>query len=106
MDRKTQLLVEKVSSSLKKSGIDLKGIYFFGSRSKDLQLEGSDYDMAIILKTSVTQAIKDIIRSDIYDIMLTYDVVIDSHIYSESDIQNPQTPFREVIKSEGIFYAG
>lgn len=103
MDTKT--LIEEVRNSLKKSDVGLKGIYLFGSRSRDKQQSDSDYDLAIILKTSVTQAIKDLIRSVIYDIMLAHDVVIDSHIYSESDIQNPQTPFREVIKSEGIFYA-
>lgn len=106
MDRKTQLLIEEVSNALKASGVALMGIYLFGSRSKDLQQRGSDYDMAIILKTTVSQTIKDSIRSIIYDIMLKYDVVIDSHIYSEKDINNPQTPFREVIRNEGIFYAG
>jgi predicted nucleotidyltransferase len=82
------------------------GIYLFGSRSKKKQHSESDYDLAIILKSVVSQSIKDSIRSVIYDIMLKYDVVIDSHIYSESDIVNPQTPFGEIIKNEGIFYAG
>jgi predicted nucleotidyltransferase len=104
MDTKT--LIEEVRNSLKESGVDLKGIYLFGSRSKDKQHRDSDYDLAIILKSAVSQSIKDSIRSVIYDIMLKYDVVIDSHIYSEKDILNPQTPFREIIKSEGIFYAG
>lgn len=104
MDAKT--LIEEVRNSLKESGIDLKGIYLFGSRSKDKQPRDSDYDLAIILKSTVSQSIKDSIRSVIYDIMLKYDIVIDSHIYSEKDIVNPQTPFREIIKSEGIFYAG
>lgn len=104
MDTKT--LIEEVRNSLKESGVDLKGIYLFGSRSKDKQHRDSDYDLAIILKSAVSQSIKDSIRSVIYDIMLKYDVVIDSHIYSEKDIVNPQTPFREIIKNEGIFYAG
>lgn len=102
----TKSLIEEVRNSLKESGINLMGIYLFGSRSKEKQHSESDYDLAIILKSAVSQSIKDSIRSVIYDIMLKYDVVIDSHIYSESDIVNPQTPFREIIKNEGIFYAG
>jgi predicted nucleotidyltransferase len=106
MDKITQSLIEEVRDSLRESGIALAGIYLFGSRSKDIQQRDSDYDVAIILKTSVSQTIKDSIRSILYNIMLKHDIVIDSHIYSEKDIINPQTPFREVIRNEGIFYAG
>ena len=102
----TKTIIEEVRNSLKESGIALKGIYLFGSRAKNLQDKNSDYDVAVILKTPVNQAIKDEIRSVIYDIMLKHDVVIDSHIYAESDIINPATPFRNVIRTEGIFYAG
>jgi predicted nucleotidyltransferase len=98
-------IIEVVKKVLVKSGIPLKGIYFFGSRSKNTQAKHSDYDIAVILKTQVSQNIKDQIRSVIYDIMLDYDIVIDSHIFSERDINNPATPFRESIKTEGIFYA-
>ncbi len=103
---KTKTIIEEVRNSLKEFGIALKGIYLFGSRAKNYQDAESDYDIAVILKTPVNQVTKDEIRSVIYDIMLKYDVVIDSHIYAEPDIINPATPFRNIIKSEGIFYAG
>ena len=106
MNKKTQILIDEARENLKISGIDLKGIYLFGSRSKDIQETDSDYDVSIVIKSKVTQETKDFIRSIIYDIMLKHDVVIDSHIYSEKDISDPETPFREVIKNEGIFYAG
>jgi len=106
MDTKTKIIIEEVRKSLNESKFSLKGIYLFGSRSKNLQEKDSDYDIAVILKTSVNQAAKDKVRSIIYDVMLKYDVVIDSHIYSAQDIDNPVTPFREVIRNEGIYYAG
>lgn len=106
MDKKTQNILEELRDSLNKAGFAVAGIYLFGSRSKDLHKHDSDYDVAIILKNSVNQATKDSIRSITYDIMLKHDVLIDSHIYTENDIVNPQTPFREVIRDEGIFYAG
>lgn len=106
MDKKTLILIKEVRENLKNSGIDLQGIYLFGSRSKGIQETDSDYDVAIVIKSKVTHETKDFVRSIVYDIMLKHDVVIDSHIYSEKDISDPQTPFREVIKNEGIFYAG
>jgi len=102
----TKTIIEEVRKSLREAGISLKGLYLFGSRARNLQYKDSDYDIAVILKTPVNQVTKDEIRSVIYDIMLKYDVVIDSHIYAEPDIINPATPFRKIIKSEGIFYAG
>ena len=104
MKNETKKIIEEMRKSLRESGIPLKGIYLFGSRAKDSQSENSDYDIAVILKTPVSGEIKDAVRSLAYDIMLKYDVVIDSHVYYESDIEMPATPFREAIRAGGIFY--
>lgn len=105
MDNDSKKIIKEVRKSLIESKISLKGIYFFGSRSKNIHTMDSDYDIAVVLKTPVSQKLKDEIRSVIYDIMLKYEVVIDSYIFSEDDINNPATPFRETIKTEGMFYA-
>ena len=105
MNKETKTIIEEVRKSLKESAIPLKGIYLFGSRAKNSQTKDSDYDIAVILKIPVSQLIKDSVRSFVYDVMLKYDVVIDSHVYSENDITDPTTPFREKIRTEGIFYA-
>lgn len=105
MDKNTLIIIEDVTNALKESGIALAGLYLFGSRSINIYEPESDYDIAVVLKTSTTPSIKDMIRSIIYDVMLKHDVVIDSHIYSDIEIMEPSTPFREMIRNEGIYYA-
>lgn len=105
MNIESKIIIEEVSKSLVKAGIPLKGLYFFGSRAKELQTKESDYDIAVIIKLPVNHKIKDKVRSFVYEIMLEHNVVIDTHIYSESEIDKPVTPFREAIRNEGVFYA-
>jgi len=105
MNTGSKIIIEKVSKSLVKAGVPLKGLYFFGSRAKELQTKESDYDIAVIIKLPVSRKIKDEVRSVVYEIMLEHDVVIDTHIYSESEIDKPATPFREAIRKEGVYYA-
>lgn len=105
MDKNTLVIIEDVTRALKNSGVALTGLYLFGSRSIKIHEPESDYDIAVVLKTSTTPSVKDMIRSIIYDVMLKHDIVIDSHIYSENEITEPSTPFREMIRNEGIYYA-
>lgn len=105
MSEKDNILLAEISNQLKKSGFDLVGIYFFGSRAKNTFNEDSDYDIAIILKEEVDWRVKDKVRGVIYDIMLEHDIIIDSHIYTEKEIEMSETPIRESIKLNGIYYA-
>lgn len=105
MSEKDNILIAEISKQLKKGGFDLVGIYFFGSRTKHTFNEYSDYDIAIILKEKVDWRVKEKIQSVIYDIMLEHDIIIDSHIYTKSEIESPITPFRESILIDGIYYA-
>ena len=106
MSEKDNKILSRISYQIKKAGLQLEGIYFFGSRTKNMHIESSDYDVAIILNEAVDWKVKDKVREIIYDIMLKYDVVIDSHIYTEKEIELSSTPFRQAIKSNGIYYAG
>lgn len=106
MSEKDNILLSEISSQIKKAGLRLKGIYLFGSRAINKHNESSDYDVAIILNEKVDWKLKDKVREVIYDIMLNYDVVIDSHIYTEKEIELSVTPLRQTIKSSGIYYAG
>lgn len=106
MNEKDNILLSEISSQIKKAGLQLNGIYLFGSRAVNKHNETSDYDVAIILNEKIDWKLKDKVREVIYDIMLNYDIVIDSHIYTKMDIDFPTTPLRETIKSLGIYYAG
>lgn len=97
-------IINEVRETLKRNYTSFKGVYFFGSRVNDDYNEFSDYDLALIFEEEITWQFKDEIRNLIYDVMLNFDVVIDSHIFSKEQITNPTTPFRKNIKSEGLYY--
>lgn len=105
MSEKDNILLARILDQLKKTGLDVVGLYLFGSRANNTFKDDSDYDVAIILNEKVDWKLKDKVREVIYDIMLENDIVIDSHIYSKEEIELSITPLRESIKSTGIFYA-
>lgn len=104
MKDKSEIIVNKIRLLLKQKVHSFRGLYFFGSRAKQVQQKYSDYDIAVILDEDITWQRKDEVRNLVYDIMLEYDIIIDIHVYSVKEFINPSTPFRSSIKSEGIFY--
>lgn len=105
MSEQDNILLTKITRQLKNSSFNIVGIYLFGSRARSTFNKDSDYDIAVILSEKIDWKVKDRIQSIIYDIMLEYDIVIDSHIYTKSEIESAKTPFRESIIKEGIYYA-
>ncbi len=96
--------IVKLIADMKQRYPDFKGIYLFGSYARGDFKEDSDYDMALIFERSIDRKFKDSIRLRIMDYEIENQIIIDSHIYNYNDIQNPITPFREKVKSEGIYY--
>jgi len=104
MKNKSEIIITKIRELLKREVPTFKGLYFFGSRTKSEQTKDSDYDIAVLLDENITWKRKDEIRNLVYDIMLNDDIIIDIHVYSTKDFAEPSTPFRNSIKSEGIYY--
>ena len=100
----TEILIRELITDLKSKYLDFKGIYFFGSRIAKKYSEESDLDLPFTFGRNINRKFKDEIRSLVYDYDLKYDIVIDSHIYNYRDILNPITPFRNNVKTLGIFY--
>ncbi len=97
-------LVTEITTALKVHYPEFKGVYFFGSQSRGNSTTNSDWDFAIVFDRKIDWKFKDEIRGILYDIMLKNNVVIDSHIYSTSEILHPRTPFCEIVLKEGVFY--
>ena len=97
-------LIDAIKNILKDKFPSLKGIYFFGSRSKSTAVEGSDYDLAIIFDEKVDWRFRDEIIKSIYNFMVENDIVLDLHIYSEKDFYTLNTPFKVKIKQEGVYF--
>jgi len=98
------ILISELKEGLNIKYKDFKGIFFFGSRSRDNFSEESDLDLVLTFARVIDRDFKNEIRDYVYDYSLKYNVVIDSHIYNLNDILNPITPFRDVVKNQGIFY--
>ena len=99
------MLIAELRNVLKSRFNDFRGLYFFGSQKKNIATAVSDWDFAIVFDRTIDWKFKDEVRDILYDMMLKYNIVIDSHIYSVSELRNPKTPFRESVSRDGIFYA-
>lgn len=70
-------------------GSEIKDVVLFGSRAKGDSTVNSDYDILIILnKKDYNWKYKYLINEVIYDIELENDIIIDSHILSEHEVNN------------------
>ncbi len=100
-----EIVIKEISKTLRETYADFEGIYFFGSHADGTANIFSDYDIVIIFSRQVDRKFKDEIRKIVYAAELKYEILIDSHIYSHNEILEPITPFRENVKTRGIFYA-
>jgi predicted nucleotidyltransferase len=100
----TDILISELKEGLNSRYKDFTGIYFFGSRSRENFSDESDLDLVLTFERNIDRDFKNEVRDFVYDYALKYNVVIDSHIYNLNEILNPITPFRYVVRNEGIFY--
>ena len=104
-DRIIEEIINKLNMQLKKSYTDFKGLYFYGSRAAGKGAEDSDYDIVFMFeRKKIDRSLKDEIINLVYDYELENDIIIDVRVYTFQSIQNPNTPFRLNVKTEGVFY--
>jgi uncharacterized protein len=63
-------------------------VVLFGSQAKNKEKKDSDYDILIITADIFTWQERDDIRDICYEISLENDILIDSKIISQTDIEN------------------
>ena len=67
----------------------IKDVVLFGSQQYKT-MPGSDYDILILVKPVPDWKLKKSISDYCYDIELKYDIILDTHILSESELQKPR----------------
>jgi predicted nucleotidyltransferase len=96
-------ILKDLKSHLKKYfGNDIKDVILFGSRISDAAGIDSDYDFLIILQEKPDWKKKRIISDLCYDIDLRYNIITDTHVLAESEINSlrgKQPIFQNALKS-------
>lgn len=85
-------------------GERFKGLWFFGSQARGDAKEGSDIDVLLVFEQKPTWREKNSILDGVADFEISAGLVIDAKIYSENELKNEWTPFRQIVQQEGAFY--
>ncbi len=105
MNTTIEKIINELRNHLKNEYPDFKGLYFYGSRARGEGTIDSDYDIVFLFeRKKIDRSLKDEMISLVYDFELDYDIIINSRVYSFHSIQDPTTPYRFNVKTEGIFY--
>jgi predicted nucleotidyltransferase len=101
----SEILTELKNHLVSNLGSDIKDIILFGSQATGNSNTYSDYDVLIILNKDYNGNDESLILDLCYDIDLKYNILLDVHLLSNSDItsiRGKQTIFTNAIKS-GIY---
>jgi predicted nucleotidyltransferase len=80
-------------------------VILYGSRVKGSSGPDSDYDIFILVDSSLTRELEDRISFAIYDLEYEADVILSVHIYEKSFFQSPLgrvMPLFNNVRTEGI----
>lgn len=101
----SEILKDLKNHLAKNLGDSVKDVILFGSQSTGKSMEFSDYDILIILENDYSGEDENRILDLCYDIDLKYDILLDVHILSKSElnsIRGRQPVFLKALKS-GIY---
>ena len=98
----TKILIDLKNHLIKNYGESVKDVILFGSRARGDSKEYSDYDVLIVLKDNYSGQDENQILDLCYDIDLKYNILLDVHIISSSElntIRGSQPVFVNALKS-------
>ncbi|MFP4527757.1 MAG: nucleotidyltransferase domain-containing protein [Candidatus Kapaibacterium sp.] len=101
MNRNYQILANLKNYLRRNFGKCVADVILFGSRARNDSDEFSDYDVLIILDSNYSTSDENRILDLCYDIDLKYDILLDVHILSVSEIDSlrgRQPIFQNAIK--------
>lgn len=86
MKNKKKILSDLKLSLIKVFGNNIKDVILFGSQAYGDEKPDSDYDILIILKEKADWKYRRLISDICYEVELKYDIIIDSHILTETEL--------------------
>ncbi len=87
MDTNHQILSDLKNYLLLHLGEEIKDVILFGSRITTDYTVDSDYDVLIIVNRSYDNKYEETVYNLCYDLDLKYDILIDPHILSTSELK-------------------
>jgi len=101
--RKIQKIIDELIKLIKEQFPDLKGLYLYGSQVKGTAHKDSDIDLVAIFEETSREKLFEICGI-LSDLEYKYDVYIDLHPYTETDLErNPYYHYE--VTNKGIYYA-
>ncbi len=97
-------VIKELNTALKIRYEDFEGISFYGSRTRDDYTLDSDFDIVVLFSSILDWRKENDVLDLIYEFELKYDIVIDVKVYRSDEIKKQNTPFRETVYRQGIFY--
>lgn len=89
-EKKYQILSELKNLLSSKLKGNLKDVILFGSQLKDTKSSDSDYDVLILLNKTADWKLEREISDICYEIDLKYEIITDTHILSNDDLNSPR----------------
>ena len=87
MDNRTKILHDLKAHLQSKLSEDIKEVILFGSQASSVSSKNdSDYDIVILLKSKPDWKMKRMISDLCYDIDLKYNIITDTHVLSEKEL--------------------
>ncbi len=96
-------IVSKLNILILNESKKYNGLYFFGSRLKNVNNKDSDYDIVALFKQKLNEEEKDRIYRIIGNMEYQYNIFIDIKLLNENDFSKNYFFYNEVINS-GVYY--
>lgn len=103
-EREMAAVRDLVDRLRRRLGDRLVEVHLYGSKARRTDTPGSDVDLLVVVAHH-TVDVRDEVFTDVSDVMLEYDVVLDAHIADRrqlADLESLGAPYAAAIRSEGV----
>lgn len=101
--RKVIKIIKELNLLIKESYSEFKGLYLYGSQVKGTYHKNSDIDIIILFDSELSKREELDLAGIISEISYKYDVWVDYHPYTLSELKRNPFFYKEVVE-KGIYY--
>jgi predicted nucleotidyltransferase len=102
MNQQVNKVIKSLKAALKKSFLDFKGLYLYGSQAVGKNNEQSDVDIVVIFE-AIHREKRMLIWEIVSQLEYKYDINIDLHPMTNEEFERNSIFYSQVV-NKGIFY--